>query len=172
MDNNLINFITKLSYKNSSKLKNPRLKEYDIEDVIQNSLLQIYQEGITSIEDNQLRINHIIVYQINLINNKNAKDYKIISKGIEELNEDFENFKCNYNKLNKIFVEFIYDNPSIKSEHLELFRKIKLENNKYKDVTINNGTNRKTVKRVMDKFKIYLQKKNIKLIDFYNEEEV
>lgn len=168
MNKNLIDFTTKLVYKNKTKLKNLRLKDYDVEDAIQNSLLQVIEENITEIEGNELRINHIVVYNINLLNNRNAKDYKLIIRGIEIENEEYEDVVCNTNLIHQHFQNFLHCN-TINSNHLSIFEKIKFEGLKYKEVG-EDDYNRKIVSRIMQKFKTYLKNKKIKLSDFYNEE--
>ncbi|MEB2775241.1 hypothetical protein SYJ56_07970 [Algoriphagus sp. D3-2-R+10] len=169
MDSNFLQFVTKLT------VKRHRKNNDDTKDIIQESLIQLWEKGINQIEDNELKINHIIVYNINKFNriyNNNKiitvdNNYYFDSK--QDLNPPTK-FDFNIDKIYDMYSEFLaeYGNDFI-DENLRMFYSIKFEKASYKELGKDTPTNRKKVSDIYIAFKNYLFEKNIELTDFFDE---
>ncbi|MCH7396551.1 hypothetical protein MM236_01065 [Belliella sp. DSM 107340] len=163
MQNDLIEFVQKLAHKVVQK------NNRHYEDVIQDTLITLFEENINEVDGNELRVNHLLTYHFNRYHRKDRKElrYGNISK-FDSVEVSVDNIDAN--KLNDIYL--VYKNQTkMKAENLELFFKIKFLKLKYKDINADTATNRKIVNRVFSDFKKYLIKNNIELNHFFDEQK-
>tara|TARA_R110002020_G_scaffold108015_4_gene250624 strand:+ start:4144 stop:4632 length:489 start_codon:yes stop_codon:yes gene_type:complete len=160
MNPNLIDFVQKLTIKRVGK------KNQDAEDIAQETFINLHLEGITEIEGNEFRINHLIQYHLNKLNRVKKKFTQIDNSETFDSLLDVETTVCNTAMIETYFNEFRIDSK-IREEDLELYYSVKHLRIPYKELTIDNATSRKKVNRVYVKFKDWLADKGVKLDRFY-----
>ncbi|MCH7411145.1 hypothetical protein MM239_17235 [Belliella sp. DSM 111904] len=161
MNPNLINFVQKLTIKRNGK-------NQDSEDISQEVFINLILEGITEIEGNELRINHLIHYHLNKLNRTKKRFNQVDTvEAFDRLIEP-STVICNTESIESYFNDFKAES-SIKPLDLDLFYSVKFLRIPYKELCEDNGTNRKRVNRVYVKFKSYLDALGVKLDSFYDE---
>lgn len=163
MDKNLVDFVQKLAIKRLGK------KNADTEDIAQEVFINLHLEGITEIEGNELRINHLVVYHMNKLKRLNNKYQGIENQEQFDKLQDLETSTCDTQKIINLFNEF-REISDFKEKDLDLFYNVKFLKTPYKETGYSdNATTRKKVNRILVKFKNYLSKQGIKLEDFYED---
>lgn len=163
MDKNLVDFVQKLAIKRLGK------KNADTEDIAQEVFINLHLEGITEIEGNELRINHLVVYHMNKLKRLNNKYQGIENQEQFDKLQDLETSTCDTQKIINLFNEF-REISDFKEKDLDLFYNVKFLKIPYKETGFSdNATTRKKVNRILVKFKNYLSKQGIKLEDFYED---
>lgn len=153
---NILEYIIRLTYKKCG-LKYQTFAE----DIIQEVCIKVIQDNIT----NLLEINKWVVYYFNKEKRQAFKKITLTPK------YDFieEAVYFDSSKVKELFIEFVYQSK-IKKEHIDLFTKVKFDKIKYKDLGVKNENVASVyVWRVYKAFKEYIQKRKIKLIDFYED---
>lgn len=163
MDKNLVDFVQKLAIKRLGK------KNADTEDIAQEVFINLHLEGITEIEGNELRINHLVVYHMNKLKRLNNKYQGIENQEQFDKLQDVNTSTCDTQKIIHLFNEF-REVSDFKEKDLDLFYNVKFLKIPYKETGFSdNATTRKKVNRILVKFKNYLSKQGIKLEDFYED---
>jgi len=163
MDKNLVDFVQKLAIKRLGK------KNSDTDDIAQEVFINLHLEGITDIEGNELRINHLVVYHMNKLKRLNNKYQPIENSEHFDKLQEAETTFCDTEKIRQLFEEF-REGSDFKEKDLDLFYNVKFLKIPYKETGYSdNATTRKKVNRILVKFKHYLTKQGIRLEDFYEE---
>lgn len=164
MDNDLIEFVQKLSQKKCGM--NCRFAQ----DVAQETLIKIIEENIYNDWNNdttKLRINGIIHYFININKRNDKKEVKTYK--FTFLDENVIDSKIQFNDSFTHYFNDFCKEENINEENSNLYINVKMLKYTYEDLDLIEPKYRQRTRRVHTKFKNYLDRNNIKLNDFYEE---